>query len=805
MTAVAVTGEIRTATGRKDSRDWAAFSPVYRAGAAGEVITTRGKEFPVRVVAGQFTALLEPGVVVIENPDGKQYTVTVPEDGGDLWEIIATAAAFPPDTAQDALASAVTTYLDENPVAEVSAEGITNASASGRAVLKGTPTQALVALGGSTVGGQVFTADDAADARSYLGAVGRGEIFANIRDYGALSGDNPANESANDAAFAAALGAASVVWVPEGIFRVGQTVPGASNKRLMGADKYKSIIKGASGMIDIPVVSGPITDSTETASTVILERFAIEHLTIQYPGANRTEYPVLFMNPRYCVLNDVQVARYTGSKAFDDLTYNVVVFKRASGSGTFQCRITGNKLWHTSFRMDVQTDASIFDNEINAIENEYAIRLSTANSTTVSRNWMVGKLVLKSNGPLHIVGNYFDGYDSHTVDYTLHGIELDGTIAGLRIQDNYFYELPGHAIYRLSGQVRLANISGNHFANCDIFKAGLEDIKIVDATNSYGVMVSENTHLRDEWVALSGGVATRSTRLIGDSNRVAAVNIQTAGSDDGSTAPYSMITDNILMWTAGYVAQTQHTNVVMLNNWPSTLLPDTPMTKRVFTSRASSGMSGNALFVDSADNLLKFRQITAEFRTFRFTPLVTPTTTSAGTLILTVASDEIQLLTGSTTHTVALPTTGVVAGRPHTVINKSSGAVTVQASSGATVAVVPAGSSASFNALVNTPTLATDWYFPTSAGINRNVTTLTTTATIGAAAATDYVVFLGVGAVPTLPTAASNTNRYTLKNIDTTAKSIATTSSQTIDGTTLSIPAGSSVDLISDGANWRIV
>lgn len=85
----------------------------------------------------------------------------------------------------------------------------------------------------------------------------------------------------------------------------------------------------------------------------------------------------------------------------------------------------------------------------------------------------------------------------------------------------------------------------------------------------------------------------------------------------------------------------------------------------------------------------------------------------------------------------------------------------------------------------------------------RTIQTVTSSAVLGAAG--DYLVFIGSGGAPTLPTAVGNTGRYSLKNITTTDRTIATTSSQTIDGETgLTLPAGVSVDLVSDGSNWRI-
>lgn len=113
MATVTISGVVLDETGRKDSRGWKAFSPVYREGSAGAVVTMR--EQKVRVVAGMFTAQLEPGVCVLENPDGQRYTVTVPDVDADLWDLISAAVAFPPDTDAQALAAAVTSYLDDNP------------------------------------------------------------------------------------------------------------------------------------------------------------------------------------------------------------------------------------------------------------------------------------------------------------------------------------------------------------------------------------------------------------------------------------------------------------------------------------------------------------------------------------------------------------------------------------------------------------------------------------------------------------------------------------------------------------------
>ena len=65
--------------------------------------------------------------------------------------------------------------------------------------------------------------------------------------------------------------------------------------------------------------------------------------------------------------------------------------------------------------------------------------------------------------------------------------------------------------------------------------------------------------------------------------------------------------------------------------------------------------------------------------------------------------------------------------------------------------------------------------------------------------------FVSVG-TPTLPTAASNTNLYTVKNISGVPLNVGTTSSQQIDGAgSYALTNGSTARLISDGSNWRTV
>ncbi len=92
-----------------------------------------------------------------------------------------------------------------------------------------------------------------------------------------------------------------------------------------------------------------------------------------------------------------------------------------------------------------------------------------------------------------------------------------------------------------------------------------------------------------------------------------------------------------------------------------------------------------------------------------------------------------------------------------------------------------------------------------ASGITRSVTVTSGSFTAGAAALTDYIYLLAGAHVPTLPTAVGNTNRYTLKNNHSANITVLTTSSQTVDGGTLTIAPSESVDLISNNINWNII
>lgn len=170
------------------------------------------------------------------------------------------------------------------------------------------------------------------------------------------------------------------------------------------------------------------------------------------------------------------------------------------------------------------------------------------------------------------------------------------------------------------------------------------------------------------------------------------------------------------------------------------------------------------------------------------------------------AVNYIQLLNAASGGTPSFSAVGGSTNIGIMFVPKGNGVFSIFVGAGQTPTIAAAG--ADTNLPLNLTSKGTS---PVQANgvavLTRTIATVTTTLTGGAVAGRDYVYFLSAGAAFTLPTAVGNTNQYIIKNIDSGAHNIATTSSQTIDGTAapLGIAVNEAVTLISDGANWRIV
>lgn len=147
----------------------------------------------------------------------------------------------------------------------------------------------------------------------------------------------------------------------------------------------------------------------------------------------------------------------------------------------------------------------------------------------------------------------------------------------------------------------------------------------------------------------------------------------------------------------------------------------------------------------------------------------------------------------------AYPGTNITGQAPSTVINLLPKATT--------------GSQGLIPAITNTGTkyLRDDltWQTVTSSGGSvYTVNAISTNTTAAASAGVEYAYLCSGTIVLTLPTAVGNTSLYSIKNVGSGVISIATTSSQTIDGTASPIQIkvqNASLDIISNGTNWSII
>jgi parallel beta-helix repeat protein len=108
-------------------------------------------------------------------------------------------------------------------------------------------------------------------------------------------------------------------------------------------------------------------------------------------------------------------------------------------------------------------------------------------------------------------------------------------------------------------------------------------------------------------------------------------------------------------------------------------------------------------------------------------------------------------------------------------------------------------------ATITGDTLNIPQYSGGSSGITRSVNNVSTNTTAAAAANTDYVYNCTSALNLTLPTAVSNTNRYSVKNDSSGTVNVIFTSGQNADGsTTIAMIPNQALDFISDGTNYNI-
>jgi len=204
-------------------------------------------------------------------------------------------------------------------------------------------------------------------------------------------------------------------------------------------------------------------------------------------------------------------------------------------------------------------------------------------------------------------------------------------------------------------------------------------------------------------VGNGGTGATTLTGLVKGTGTTAMV-AATAGTDYTTPTGVEAISGKTSITSTGAVTGSTLVSTVATGTAPLTVSSTT------LVSNLNANYVGSLSAVSTATpSTLPARDGNGNILTRGFINSFGTTVTSAGTLTLTVSFNSIQELTGTSTHTVVLPTTSVVAGQRFFIINNSTGVVTVNASGGGTVVALAGGTEETFTALVATPTTAAHW------------------------------------------------------------------------------------------------
>lgn len=207
-----------------------------------------------------------------------------------------------------------------------------------------------------------------------------------------------------------------------------------------------------------------------------------------------------------------------------------------------------------------------------------------------------------------------------------------------------------------------------------------------------------------------------------------------------------------------------------------------------YASEFDVRLDDNRTPIDGSVTAAKFDPTLYSSSANAFIPISASTVTAAGTTTLSNADKRVQVFTGTTTQTVLLPTTGVVAGQQYTIVNQSTGAVTVQSSGANAIVVLNANKIGVFTAVVATPTTAANWIAnaPTPSTV---VSTVAMRDANGNLLAVNFVVF------PASTVTAAGTTTLTIAS--TAVQVFTGSSTQTVLLPTTGVVAGQTYTIVN--------
>ena len=289
---------------------------------------------------------------------------------------------------------------------------------------------------------------------------------------------------------------------------------------------------------------------------------------------------------------------------------------------------------------------------------------------------------ISSGNVTTITGTTVDGYSPAVNDYILVKDAPSATGGGSANSSQ-----PGNGIYIVTGNTTNLSVSRATFMNSggDAPQGAFTFIESGTANASSGWVVSSPAA---DAAVTYGTTAIAWTQFSG----AGEVTVDSTLTKSGNQLSRAAITGDVAI-SAGSNSSTIGAGAVTLAKIASAAYNTTPTASTLAEWDGNVNLSTNALFA-----------------------ALTSTATAAGTTTMTITSAETQVWTGTTTQTVKLPTTSVPAGAQYTIINQSSGNVSVQSSGANAILTLTGAASAPFSvgiftALVATPTTAANWSY----------------------------------------------------------------------------------------------
>jgi hypothetical protein len=338
---------------------------------------------------------------------------------------------------------------------------------------------------------------------------------------------------------------------------------------------------------------------------------------------------------------------------------------------------------------------------IQGIGAKYSAQCATTGAETFT---------IASGNVTQISGTTVDGYSPSVNDYILIKDAPATTGAGSVASTQ-----PGNGLYQVTGNTtnlsvsRAADMSGSNapegaFTFVESGTANGSSGWVVSSPSADTAFTYGTTAMK--WTQFSGaGEITVANVLAKSGNQLSIASMSTGTFiyGNGGTPTIGSMTGDVAISSAGAatVQAAAITLAKMANLAANSLIGN--------TTGSSATPTAVPVSATPAASTVSMWDTNSNHGANAFIANTASVTTAGGTTTLTIASAQTQIFTGSTTQTVKLPTTSVLAGQEYVLVNQSTGAVTVQSSGANTIATLAASTTGMFTPVVSTPTTAAHW------------------------------------------------------------------------------------------------